>query len=37
MEECEGYLEGNIKKLLDVSSKKHVRRFRELLRVLEGT
>jgi hypothetical protein len=35
VEECDKYLEANIKKLIDVSSKKHVKRFRELLKVLE--
>jgi hypothetical protein len=36
LEECDRYLEANIKKLLDVSSKKHVKRFRELLKILEA-
>jgi hypothetical protein len=37
VEECDRYMEANIKKLLDVSSKKYIKRFRELLIVLEKT
>ena len=33
--ECNEYMEINIKKLLDVSSKKHSKRFRDLLKALE--
>lgn len=36
MGECGTYLEANIKKLLDVSNKKHIKRFKDLLRVLEA-
>lgn len=37
VEECNTYLELNIKRLLDVGSKKHIKRFRDLLKVLESS
>ena len=35
MDECAQYLEANFKKLLDMSNKKYMKRFRSLLKVLE--
>lgn len=35
VQECNEYMELNIKKLLDIGSKKHSKRFRDLLKALE--